>query len=263
MADFQFQNLRGPMTINPQRHYDDHGQLIYYIHLIKFVMSMVRWCIRMATRPARIFKTTTIEAILSLFDDHVLYDQFYYNQLFNNNQFFDTIYDIFSTRMESLIIDHQFFDQFYYNWFYDNPFFDRTYYDMFLAAIESFFFDHQFSDQFYNDIFYENQNSNPTYDMFLTMIECFLEDRFPDQFLDMGSTTTVGDGLSEETIVKNLKTSHCPKKEGELCAVCLDDLSESDKKTIIGSLDCGHEYHEACIKQWLMLIRSNLEIDQE
>ncbi|KAL3653315.1 hypothetical protein CASFOL_002996 [Castilleja foliolosa] len=61
------------------------------------------------------------------------------------------------------------------------------------------------------------------------------------------------DGLSEETITKHLKTSNGPKKEGELCPVCLNDLSESDKKTKIniGILDCGHEYHEECIKPWL------------
>ncbi|KAL3624660.1 hypothetical protein CASFOL_031328 [Castilleja foliolosa] len=74
---------------------------------------------------------------------------------------------------------------------------------------------------------------------------------FYGQFADMGSTMTEGDGLSEETITKHLKTSNYPNKGGELCAVCLDGLAESDKKTRIGSLDCGHEYHEACIKQWL------------
>ncbi|KAL3624656.1 hypothetical protein CASFOL_031324 [Castilleja foliolosa] len=177
-----------------------------------------------------------------------LSDQFYYNQIFKY-EFFDPIYDMFSTTIESFF-DDQLSGQFYYDQlFNDNRFFDPVY-DMFLATIESFF-GYQFSDQIYSDEFYGNEAFNPTYDMFLTMIECFLDDRFPDQFLDMGSTTNVGDGLSEETIATHLKTSNSPKKEGELCAVCLDDLSRFDKKSIIGSLDCGHEYHEGCIKQWL------------
>ncbi|KAL3624659.1 hypothetical protein CASFOL_031327 [Castilleja foliolosa] len=62
---------------------------------------------------------------------------------------------------------------------------------------------------------------------------------------------TIEDGLSKEIITRHLKTSDHPKNEGELCAVCLDDLSRLNKKMIIGTLDCGHEYHKSCIKKWL------------
>ncbi|KAL3624657.1 hypothetical protein CASFOL_031325 [Castilleja foliolosa] len=127
----------------------------------------------------------------------------------------------------------QFIDQ-----FYDNQSFDPIN-DM--GSTTASFFDHQFPDQFFDQF---DDTGSPT-------TEPFFDLQFSAQFSDMGSTMSDDDGLSEETIARNLKTSNCPKKEGELCAVCLDDLSRFDKKTIIGSLDCGHEYHEACIKQWL------------
>ncbi|KAM3340178.1 E3 ubiquitin-protein ligase MPSR1-like [Capsicum galapagoense] len=36
----------------------------------------------------------------------------------------------------------------------------------------------------------------------------------------------------------------------ETCAIC---LSEFEHEKVIGSLQCGHEYHVGCIKQWLLM----------
>ncbi|OVA14473.1 zinc finger protein [Macleaya cordata] len=70
-------------------------------------------------------------------------------------------------------------------------------------------------------------------------------------------------GLSEETILSNMKTrihvasetsSHWNEprdvdKETEICIVCQAEYENQEK---IGTLDCGHEYHVDCIKQWLL-----------
>ncbi|KAI3454604.1 hypothetical protein Pfo_011267 [Paulownia fortunei] len=65
---------------------------------------------------------------------------------------------------------------------------------------------------------------------------------------------TDGGGLSEEVIGKWLKTRNpCREEEGvgEICAVCQDDLCQENDRRMIGVLDCRHEYHAACIKEWL------------
>ncbi|KAH9625447.1 hypothetical protein KSS87_023314 [Heliosperma pusillum] len=61
-------------------------------------------------------------------------------------------------------------------------------------------------------------------------------------------------GLSEEMIVKSLKerkhvpTSSDDQTEAEPCCVCQELYSEGE---YIGTLDCGHDFHKDCIKQWL------------
>lgn len=61
-------------------------------------------------------------------------------------------------------------------------------------------------------------------------------------------------GLSDEAIMNNLKRREYPSAasedpaEREPCSICQEEYSRGDT---LGTLDCGHEYHAECIKQWL------------
>ncbi|KAF5182553.1 E3 ubiquitin-protein ligase mbr2-like [Thalictrum thalictroides] len=63
-------------------------------------------------------------------------------------------------------------------------------------------------------------------------------------------------GLSEEAILHFLqRTNHIYRpqnltQEAEICVVCQDEYKNQE---VIGRLDCGHEFHEDCIKSWLMM----------
>ncbi|PIN08982.1 hypothetical protein CDL12_18438 [Handroanthus impetiginosus] len=63
-------------------------------------------------------------------------------------------------------------------------------------------------------------------------------------------------GLSEDTITKHLKTRMNKTEdvdedcEAEICVICQDCLFEGEDE--IATLDCRHEYHVGCIKNWLM-----------
>ncbi|ONK69955.1 uncharacterized protein A4U43_C05F28700 [Asparagus officinalis] len=70
-------------------------------------------------------------------------------------------------------------------------------------------------------------------------------------------------GLTEESIIKNLKTSVYNSQtllpsdklcrfseETDPCIICQVEYEEDE---IIGTLDCGHNYHGDCIKQWLLV----------
>ncbi|KAJ1436745.1 Zinc finger, RING-type [Sesbania bispinosa] len=64
----------------------------------------------------------------------------------------------------------------------------------------------------------------------------------------------VNTGLSEENILKHLKQKKYSvesgsQREAEPCCVCQEEYNDGDD---IGSLDCGHDYHTDCIKQWLV-----------
>ncbi|CAN4104217.1 unnamed protein product [Withania somnifera] len=77
----------------------------------------------------------------------------------------------------------------------------------------------------------------------------------------IGNVTT---GLSEEAIVTNLKTRIflstktrcspesviCPDHKTDFCVICQNDYEDQDK---IGILECGHEYHEECVRKWLVV----------
>ncbi|KAI4389891.1 hypothetical protein MLD38_002061 [Melastoma candidum] len=65
----------------------------------------------------------------------------------------------------------------------------------------------------------------------------------------------VSTGLSEETILAQLK--RCPHTasttgsthEIEPCCICQEEYNSEDE---LGALECGHDFHRDCIKQWLM-----------
>ncbi|KOM52056.1 hypothetical protein LR48_Vigan09g071500 [Vigna angularis] len=65
----------------------------------------------------------------------------------------------------------------------------------------------------------------------------------------------VSTGLSEDVIVKLMKQRlYTPlmtqsSKVLEPCCICQEEFGDGEN---VGSLDCGHEFHSACIKQWLM-----------
>ncbi|KAE8667452.1 hypothetical protein F3Y22_tig00112411pilonHSYRG00211 [Hibiscus syriacus] len=66
----------------------------------------------------------------------------------------------------------------------------------------------------------------------------------------------VSTGLNEETILKLMKQKKCSStttestQELEPCCICQEEYADGDDT---GILDCGHDFHTDCIKQWLML----------
>nr|AHW48349.1 C3HC4-type RING finger protein [Nicotiana benthamiana] len=62
-------------------------------------------------------------------------------------------------------------------------------------------------------------------------------------------------GLGEETILNRLKQRKyvCIKTEEpvdvEPCCVCQEEYKDGED---LGKLDCGHDFHTDCIKQWFM-----------
>ncbi|KAI3912583.1 hypothetical protein MKW92_039075 [Papaver armeniacum] len=93
-----------------------------------------------------------------------------------------------------------------------------------------------------------------------------LHDRHRDMRLDVDNMSyeellaleeRIGDvstGLSEEVISKCLKKRkfgtiriNAPS-EMEPCCICQEEYVEGDD---LGSLECGHEFHSGCVKQWL------------
>ncbi|KAK7291109.1 hypothetical protein RIF29_06002 [Crotalaria pallida] len=64
----------------------------------------------------------------------------------------------------------------------------------------------------------------------------------------------VSTGLSEETVLKHLKRKKYSvatgsQHEAEPCCVCQEEYKDGDD---MGSLNCGHDFHTDCVKQWLM-----------
>ncbi|KAG4169219.1 hypothetical protein ERO13_A12G072500v2 [Gossypium hirsutum] len=65
----------------------------------------------------------------------------------------------------------------------------------------------------------------------------------------------VSTGLSEETIMANLRRRKYqpitvqPPAEAEPCCICQEDYVNGEE---LGKLDCGHDFHFNCIKQWLL-----------
>ncbi|XP_010500194.1 PREDICTED: probable E3 ubiquitin-protein ligase RHG1A [Camelina sativa] len=94
-----------------------------------------------------------------------------------------------------------------------------------------------------------------------------LHDRHRDMRLDVDNMTyeellsleeRIGDvctGLNEETISNRLKkqkynSSTGAPQEVEPCCVCQEEYNEGEE---LGILECGHNFHGQCIKEWLKL----------
>ncbi|XP_068656475.1 probable E3 ubiquitin-protein ligase HIP1 [Aristolochia californica] len=95
-----------------------------------------------------------------------------------------------------------------------------------------------------------------------------LHDRHRDMRLDVDNMSyeellaleerigNVNTGLSEETVLKCLKqrtyalVTAGETQDVEPCCICQEEYVGGVQ---LGTLDCGHDFHSACIRQWLML----------
>ncbi|EOA37797.1 hypothetical protein CARUB_v100085910mg, partial [Capsella rubella] len=94
-----------------------------------------------------------------------------------------------------------------------------------------------------------------------------IHDRYRDMRLDVDNMTyeellsleeQIGDvctGLNEETISNRLKqqiykSSNRSPQEVEPCCICQEEYNEGEE---MGTLECGHNFHSQCIKEWLKL----------
>nr|POE98111.1 e3 ubiquitin-protein ligase mbr1 [Quercus suber] len=94
-----------------------------------------------------------------------------------------------------------------------------------------------------------------------------MHDRHRDMRLDVDNMSyeellalgeRIGDvstGLSEDTIFELMKqrkyaTATESLHDLEPCCICQEEYADGDN---LGALDCGHDFHTNCIKQWLML----------
>lgn len=93
-----------------------------------------------------------------------------------------------------------------------------------------------------------------------------LHDRHRDMRLDVDNMSyeellaleerigNVNTGLGEETILKSLKhRKHFligaeAATDTEPCCICQEEYKDGED---LGALDCGHDFHTACIKEWL------------
>ncbi|KAG7941425.1 hypothetical protein I3843_16G042700 [Carya illinoinensis] len=93
-----------------------------------------------------------------------------------------------------------------------------------------------------------------------------IHDRYRDMRLDVDNMSyeellaleerigNVSTGLSEETILNRLRQRKCSiavgsQLDAEPCCICQEEYNEGDD---LGTLECGHNFHTDCIKQWLM-----------
>ncbi|KAH9655990.1 E3 ubiquitin-protein ligase MBR1 [Citrus sinensis] len=94
-----------------------------------------------------------------------------------------------------------------------------------------------------------------------------MHDRHRDMRLDVDNMSyeellaleeRIGDvstGLNEETIMNIMKQKRYTSLEIEIpsdqepCCICQEEYTDGDN---LGILDCGHDFHTNCIKQWLM-----------
>ncbi|KAL8265862.1 hypothetical protein R6Q59_003206 [Mikania micrantha] len=96
--------------------------------------------------------------------------------------------------------------------------------------------------------------------------EAFLEESLIMQELEadpepqrLTARTSRGSGLSEEEISKHLHvytaqagtmTATCEPEEADVCSICWDEFEKNNAK--MGRLECGHRFHEGCVKRWLL-----------
>ncbi|XP_044479246.1 probable E3 ubiquitin-protein ligase ZFP1 [Mangifera indica] len=92
-----------------------------------------------------------------------------------------------------------------------------------------------------------------------------IEDMSYEELLALGERIgNVNTGLSEEAVTSklkirtyistktdiNLEAPASMDQESDSCIICQEGYKSQEK---IGTLDCGHEYHEECLKKWLYL----------
>lgn len=90
-----------------------------------------------------------------------------------------------------------------------------------------------------------------------------IENMSYEELLALGERIgNVNTGLSEETVQSRLKTriylscainleeAPAMDQEHDSCIICQENYKNQEK---IGSLECGHEYHEDCLKKWLFV----------
>ncbi|XP_019098062.1 PREDICTED: LOW QUALITY PROTEIN: probable E3 ubiquitin-protein ligase RHG1A [Camelina sativa] len=92
-----------------------------------------------------------------------------------------------------------------------------------------------------------------------------IHDRYRDMRLDVDNMSyeellaleeRIGDvctGVNEETISNRLKqrkykSNTKSPQDAEPCCICQDEYTEGED---MGTLECGHEFHSQCIKEWL------------
>ncbi|KAL0693510.1 hypothetical protein Bca4012_060690 [Brassica carinata] len=92
-----------------------------------------------------------------------------------------------------------------------------------------------------------------------------MHDRHRDMRLDVDNMSyeellaleeRIGDvctGVNEETIsnrlkLRKFKSSTKSPQDAEPCCICQEEYSEGED---MGSLECGHDFHSQCIKEWL------------
>ncbi|XP_040997835.1 probable E3 ubiquitin-protein ligase RHG1A isoform X2 [Juglans microcarpa x Juglans regia] len=93
-----------------------------------------------------------------------------------------------------------------------------------------------------------------------------IHDRYRDMRLDVDNMSyeellaleerigNVSTGLSEETILNRLRQRKSSiavgsQLDAEPCCICQEEYNVGDD---LGTLECGHNFHADCIKQWLM-----------
>ncbi|GAV67747.1 zf-RING_2 domain-containing protein, partial [Cephalotus follicularis] len=82
-----------------------------------------------------------------------------------------------------------------------------------------------------------------------------VDDMSYEELLALGDRIgNVSTGLSEEEILTHLRRRKYQSKAVPLveppepCCVCQEDYADGED---LGKLDCGHDFHFNCIKQWL------------
>ncbi|XP_042966038.1 E3 ubiquitin-protein ligase MBR2-like isoform X1 [Carya illinoinensis] len=103
-------------------------------------------------------------------------------------------------------------------------------------------------------------------DQSVFLVVADIHDRYRDMRLDVDSMSyeellaleerigNVSTGLSEETILNRLRQRKCSiavgsQLDAKPCCICQEEYNEGDD---LGTLECGHNFHTDCIKQWLM-----------
>lgn len=52
-----------------------------------------------------------------------------------------------------------------------------------------------------------------------------------------------------ETFKDDCNISHHDTNKHSICTICIADIENGDKN---GDLDCGHEFHSKCLKEWII-----------